>query len=232
MESARSSGKAGTRLPDARIERTSILLLRHAHTDAVGRYLAGRAPGVPLSPQGRAQAQLLRDALDGTSIDAIFSSPLERAVHTALPLAVGRGLEVLIDDDLLEADFGDWTGRTFAELERLPEWRRYNRERSTAQVPRGEAPAALTRRIVTAVERIAALHPGGRIVAVTHAETIRAAVVHYRGLSLDRFVEIEIEPASMTTVLVGRGTAHVESVNVVPHLHTHKARLVRPLQGK
>lgn len=211
MESPRPAARARTPGPDARVaaSNTVLLLIRHAHTDAVGVYLAGRTHDVRLSPLGRAQAARLAHALRRTSLDAIYSSPLTRAIDTARAIAAGRNLRVRVADDLNEVDFGQWSGRAFADLESRPEWQTYNAARSWAPVPGGEDAAALTARTIAALDRIHAAHPGDTVAVVSHAEVIRAAVLHWRGLSWHRFWEVEIAPASVTTVVVGDGKVTV-----------------------
>ena len=180
----------------------TALLVRHAHTDAVGRYLAGRRPGLSLNEEGRTQLVSLRARLADLPLDAIYSSPLERAIETAAAIARGRGLAIYERDDLQEVDFGDWTGRTFDELAPLSAWQTYNRARASAEIPGGESPRALTARICGALEQIRRMHPCGTVAIVSHAEPIRAAVLAYRGLSLDLFHTTEIEPASITTLRI------------------------------
>ena len=180
----------------------TALLVRHAQTDAVGRYLAGRRAGVSLNAEGRSQLAALRARLADVPLDAIYSSPLERALETAAAIARGSGLAIYERDDLQEVDFGEWTGRTFTELAASPAWQAYNRARASAEIPGGESPRALTARICGALEQIRRLHPGGTVAIVSHAEPIRALVLACRGLSLDVFHATEIEPASITTLRI------------------------------
>lgn len=184
---------------------TTILLIRHGHTDAIGRRLVGRLPGVGLTDQGRQQASVLAAQLRDEPIAAIYASPLERAVQTAAPLADALGMPVHVCEALVEVDFGGWTGLTFDELEGRDDWRRFNTERSRAPVPGGEAAAAVQARIVGALERLRARHPSATIAVVSHADVIRAALLHYRGWSLDLFHRIEIAPASISMVRFGDG---------------------------
>ena len=194
-------------------DETTILLIRHGHTDAIGHRLVGRSPGVHLTDTGRAQAARLPDLLRSRTIARLFSSPLERARETAEPLARARELEVTIDDALTEVDFGAWTGMTFDELARLPEWARFNARRSVAEVPGGERPVDVQARIVSALDRLRAQHPGQTVAAVSHADVIRAAVLHYAGTSLDMVHRIEISPASVTGIALGGRAPRLLFVN-------------------
>ena len=181
---------------------TIALLIRHAHTDVLGRRLVGRLPGIPLSEQGRGEVERLTATLD-MPFAAVYSSPLERAVNTARPLAATRNLQVQRRDDLDEVDFGLWTGLSFGELALLPAWQEFNQHRSTAAVPGGESARDVQARIVAALNFLRARHEGQTFAVVSHADVIRSAVLRYAGLSLDLFHTIEIEPASVTAVELG-----------------------------
>ena len=190
-----------------------VLLVRHAHTDAVGRIIAGRAPGVPLSDAGRAQADHLGRALAVVPLAAIYTSPLERAVETARAIARYHSAPVREDPALQEVDFGDWTGLTLSELDDIEGWRAFNTHRATAIIPGGEAPQTVQQRIVAAIDRLAAAHPGTTIALVSHGDVIRSAVLHVAGSSLDLYHRFEISPASITAVEVAGPSLRLLCVN-------------------
>jgi probable phosphomutase (TIGR03848 family) len=179
---------------------TRLLLIRHAHHDYLGRAIAGRLAGVSISAQGRAEAAALTERLAGAGIAAIYSSPLERARQTAEPLARRLGLRIEICQPLSELDFGDWTGRTMAELEADPAWRRFNTQRAATRPPGGELMLEVQARMVAELERIRRLHPDASVAVVSHGDVIRAAVLHYAGIPLDFYSRIEIYPASISII--------------------------------
>ena len=115
---------------------TTLLLIRHGMTDAVGRRIVGWMPGVGLNDIGEHQAALLGRELRGMKLDAVISSPLERAALTALAIARPQGLEVEYREGLGEVRFGDWTGKTLAELEAD--------ERKKLEAAKGKLNAALS----------------------------------------------------------------------------------------
>ena len=199
-----------------RSEATSILLIRHGHTEAIGRRLVGRLPGWHLTEEGREQASHLVETLRGQPIARIYSSPLERARETAEPLARARGIDVVGDEGLIEVEFGAWTGRTFDELAHSPEWDRFNKNRATANIPGGEGVAAVQARIVATLERLTSAHRGQTIAAVSHADVIRAAVLYYAGAPLDMVHRIEIGLASISAVALGDGEPRIAFVNHRP----------------
>lgn len=191
----------------------AVLLVRHAHTAVLGLRLTGRLPGVALTMTGRAQAQRLAARLREAPLAAIYSSPMERALETARPLAEARGLAIVECPNLTEIDFGEWTGQTFEVLDRLPGWRRFNAERGSAEVPGGETALDVQRRAVEAVQAIAARHEGETVVAVTHGDIIRSVLLHYAGKPLDRIADFEISPASITALSITPALTRILYIN-------------------
>ena len=180
--------------------RATVLLIRHAATDALGRWLPGRSLGLGLNQCGRAQAERLRNRLSPLNLAAIYSSPLERAIETAEPLARDRGLRVEPLMELIEIDFGSWTGARFEDLAEDPHWVRFNRHRSMAAVPGGERAADAQARIARAIDEVAVRHRNQTIAFVTHADVIRLAILHIAGAPIDFIHRFEISPASITAV--------------------------------
>ena len=138
---------------------TVLLLVRHGHTDAAGKRLTGWAPGVRLNDRGREEAARLVTRLEGVPINAIYSSPLERCRETAAPLARDRGLPVAIRRDLLEVNYGDWTGRTISQLSRTKLWRTVQRTPSAVRFPGGESLLEVQARAASQASEIAAGTP-------------------------------------------------------------------------
>ena len=151
---------------------TTLILARHGETDwnRDGRFQGHADP--PLNDRGREQARCLADMLAEVRLEAIYSSDLRRAHETALVVATQQGLEVFVDPDLRERDVGEWSGLTLPEIEeRFPdELRRFRKE----GVSVGETREALTERVVAAARRIAAAHPSGRVLVVTHGGALRS----------------------------------------------------------
>src|SRR2546421_254069 len=117
---------------------TLVLFVRHGQTPTTGQLLPGRAPGLHLADVGKAQAQAIAEALTALArIDAVYSSPLERARETAAPIAAARGLKVQVDRGLLELDVGDWTGEELAKVRKTREWNVVQRYPSGFRFPSG-----------------------------------------------------------------------------------------------
>jgi probable phosphomutase (TIGR03848 family) len=189
-----------------------LLLIRHALTDVTGKRLYGRTPGFHLSERGREQADRLAGRLRDMPLAAVYSSPMERCVETARPVATGRGLDVATVPDLTEVDAGRLTGRTFAMLRRSAQWRRVH-EDSAARFPDGESLAEVQHRVVAALERIAADHRRDVVAVVSHGDPIKVALAHFAGVHLDLFRRLEVGAASLSAVQLGNGPPHVVRVN-------------------
>ena len=193
---------------------TIILLVRHGLTPTTGKLLPGRAAGLHLSDEGRAQAERAAERIAQLDkVDAIYASPLERARETAAPIAAARKLRVQVDKGLLECDFGDWTGAELKALMKLPEWNTVQRAPSTFTFPNGESFTAMQNRIVGTIDRLRAKHPGGVVVCVSHADPIKAAVAHAMGTHIDLFQRIVISTCSVSAIAYGMGAPVVLTVN-------------------
>jgi probable phosphoglycerate mutase len=193
---------------------TTVLLVRHGTTPSTGKVLPGRAPGLHLSDEGQRQAAAVAERLATLPrIDALYSSPLERARETAAPLARALGRRVTIERGLPECDFGDWTGAELKALMKLPEWTTVQRYPSGFRFPGGESFAEMQTRIVGAVQRLCERHPGGVVAAFSHADPIKAAVAHAMGTHLDLFQRIVISTCSVTAITYGASGPVVLTVN-------------------
>ncbi len=192
---------------------TMLLLVRHAAHDTVDRVLCGRAPGVHLGALGLAQAGRLGRRLRRDRPAALFTSPQPRAAETAAEIAPALGLDPESCAALDEIDFGEWTGRSFAALETDRRWRAWNASRATARAPGGEAMQDAAARILAWTGALPARHAGRNVVAVTHAEVIRAAIACHLGLSLDALWRIEVAPASVSAIELWEGGGRVRLVN-------------------
>lgn len=192
---------------------TTFLLIRHAETDTAGNTITGRLPGVHLNANGKRQAELLASALSPAPLKAIYASPLERAQETAAPLAKAKHLNILTCEEASEVDFGEWTGKTWRELEALPAWRRFNTLRSTTPAPGGELMLDVQARIVRTLEMLRHRHPDQEIAIVSHGDIIRSAVAHYAGIPIDLFDRIEISTASITVMTLDEQRARFLTIN-------------------
>jgi probable phosphoglycerate mutase len=196
---------------------TILLLIRHGENDYVGKRLAGRRPDVHLNDRGRQQAQSLAQALCQAPIKAIYSSPLDRTMETAEPLARELGLTIQPRDGLMEIDFGGWVGKTMGQMRRTNLWKLVQNQPSQARFPEGESFSEAQERLSTELTAIAAAHQPDQMVACfSHSDAIKLAVAHFIGLPLDKFQRLGISTASITVlVLPAEGDPHLANLNQV-----------------
>ena len=192
---------------------TNFFLIRHAACKGVGHTLWGRTPGICLNEKGETQAQRLAERFQNIKLDAIYSSPLERAVQTATAIARPMNLEVKQSAAANEINFGEWTGKTFDELQTDERWRRFNSHRSRTMVPGGESFLEVQNRIVKEIEELALHYGKAQVAIVSHADVIRAAVAHFAAIPIDMIERFEISPCSVSVVAVDLDSAKLLTVN-------------------
>ncbi len=181
---------------------TLVLFVRHGQTPSTGASLPGRAPGLHLAEQGLIQAEAAAARISAVgSVAAVYASPMERTRETAQPIARAHKLRVRQAKGLIECDFGTWTGRKLAQLRKLESWRTVQRYPSGFRFPGGESFTEMQARAMDATLQLVADHPGETIVAVSHADVIKAVVAAAAGTHLDLFQRIVISPCSITAIL-------------------------------
>ncbi len=198
---------------------TYILLIRHGENEWVssGR-LAGRTAGVHLNDKGRQQSAALVAFLQRQPIHAIYSSPLERCMETAQPLAEARGIAVQSEHAVIEVDYGEWMGRDLKDLTKLSEWSLVQHYPSTFHFPGGESLRTVQQRAIGAMERIYAAHPNQIVAVFSHGDVIRTLLAHYTGTALDLFQRVQISTGSVSAVAQFGNHPVVLSVNVLPEM--------------
>lgn len=202
---------------------TTVLLIRHGMTPTTGKELPGRAPGLGLAEAGVTQAKRVGEQLADLQeqagdrprrrIAAIYASPLERTQETASAIGDAVGVAVQPHEGLIELDIGDWTGMALDEAIKRPEWRYVQTSPSTFRFPGGESFFEMQTRIIGAVDQICADHPGETVVAVSHADPIRAFVGYAMGAHLDLFQRVMVSPCSVTAIAYSVAGPMVLTVN-------------------
>lgn len=183
---------------------TILLLIRHASNDYLkeGR-LAGRTPGVHINAQGQREADELARRTAHVPLEAIYSSPLERAQDTANAIAQCHRLPVEVVPGLTETHAGDWTGRKISEINNTDTWKQIQTQPVGVALPGGgESVDQVQARMVGAIEAIRRKHPDGVIAVVSHADPLKSVVAHYTGTDLNHFQRFQISPASVTVLSV------------------------------
>lgn len=194
---------------------TTFFLIRHAQCDGVGHVLWGRTQDVHLNEDGVSAACLLAQRITQHRLDAIYSSPLERAVETAEKIARRSGIDTVnISESLNELDFGEWTGETVESLENDPVWRNFNTVRSDTPIPGGESIHDAQSRVVDELKQLSAKHENGNVAVVSHADVIKVALAYFVGLDVDKLDQIDIAPCSVTLLRLDGTHADARAVNL------------------
>lgn len=196
-----------------------LLLIRHGENEYVktGK-LAGRLPGINLNEKGQKQAQALGEALKDVPIKAVYSSPLERAMQTAQPIAESHGLTIVQEPDLMDTHVGRWEGKSLKMLRLTNLWKIVQGAPSRFRFPEGESFLEAQARYVTALERIAGRHnkPRDILAVVFHADPIKLAVAHFLGMPLDHFQRLSCDTGSVTALFIGAMSANLMKYNQRP----------------
>jgi probable phosphomutase (TIGR03848 family) len=199
----------------------TVILVRHGRTTAnASGVLAGRTPGVRLDAIGRDQAVRAAGRIAAVPLVGVVSSPLERCRQTAraiLDRQEGAPASSL-ERGITECDYGEWQGRTLAELAKEPLWSVVQSQPSAAVFPGGESMAGMQSRAVAAVRRLDAEfereHGAGAVwVAVSHGDIIKSLLADALGMHLDLFQRIAVAPASISIIRYGTSRPEVVATN-------------------
>ncbi|QNI07555.1 bifunctional RNase H/acid phosphatase [Mycobacterium kubicae] len=216
IESPKAPGWTG-----ARGTPTRLLLLRHGQTElSAQRRYSGR--GNPeLTDVGRRQAELAaRYLAERGGIAAVVSSPLQRAYDTATAAARALGLEVTVDDDLIETDFGAWEGLTFTEAsERDPQLHRRWLRDTTATPPGGESFENVLGRVRRGLDRIVEAHDGKTVLVVSHVTPIKMLLRMALDVGPEVLYRLHLDLASLSIAeFYPDGASSVRLVNQTAYL--------------
>ena len=198
-----------------------VILVRHGDNEFVKKnLLAGRLPGVHLNDKGLHQAQQLAIYLSQAKLAGVYSSPLERTMETAKPIAQAHNLEAIPKSGLLEMDYGDWQGKSLKRLRRRKLWKTIQDKPSLAKFPRGGTFIEAQLRIVNEIKALCKAHKTKDVITcVSHSDMIKLAVAYYVNLHLDQFQRLVVQPGSLTTLHISSCSIQLINMNVVPDTH-------------
>ncbi len=213
-------------------EKTVLVLVRHGATPTTGKVLPGRAKGLHLSDKGVEEAKIAGEALaaflenlsNRFSLGAIYSSPMERARETALivtkAISAGRSEAVkpVIDRNLIECDFGDWTGQSLASLAKLEQWKQIYVNPGNFRFPSGESFMELQSRMIDALRKYRLEHRGSIVIALSHADPIKAALCDAMGTHISSIHKITVGTACISIISYLDEMPNVNCINVTGNL--------------
>jgi ribonuclease H / adenosylcobalamin/alpha-ribazole phosphatase len=190
-------------------------LIRHGEHDWLKRGIAGRISGVRLNAHGKQQAENIAVRLAPVKFDAIISSPMERAIETAEPLARAKETKITIAPEITELDFGEWNGSIFEKLNSDPRWTEWNRNRSVVRMPSGELMSEVQARVVGFLERLHSQNSNGTFALFSHGDSIRAAICYWTATPLDLLPRLEIEPGSISVLRLTAEGPRIVTLNMM-----------------
>jgi broad specificity phosphatase PhoE len=174
--------------------------------------LCGRMRGVHLNGRGLNEAETLAWRLaPSLQTSVIFTSPMERAIETAAPLARCLRVNLRVTPAFNECDFGDWTGLSFATLDSRRDWKDFNERRCIANAPLGESLFDVQCRAVTAVKDLIETSSEPDVVVFTHADVIRSALCFFTAMPLQSYLRYSAEPASFRVLENASGALRLAS---------------------
>ena len=193
---------------------TIILLISHGENDALGKFLVGRTPGIHLNDIGIQQAEDIANVLAPLPVKAVYSSPMERTIETAEPLAKAKNLPVYLSESLNEFDYGEWQGKTFEQLRQQKLWESVITNPAQTRFPGGESFPCVHDRISKEIDRLAGVFDSDDVVACfSHGDIIRLAVAYYLNIPINHFQRLVISTASITALHFGGKYPHMICVN-------------------
>ncbi len=204
------------------MQTTRLYLVRHGQVEGHETKRYNGQGNVPLTTLGKEQSARVRDCLNGVSLDAVYSSDLERSYHCAQLIAATNSLDVVVNKALRELNIGDWEGRTWAELqETYPEdWQARLHNLVNFRVPGGESLQDAAERIRPVIKELVEKHRGGTVALVAHGGVNRIVLLDAIGTTLDRAFSIEQDYGCLniidylsdghSVVRLLNGTAHQE----------------------
>jgi broad specificity phosphatase PhoE len=165
-----------------------------------------------------AEAQALAERLASSPLAAVYSSPLDRTLETAGPIAALHGVQVQTMQALAETDCGTWTGGSIEELSQTDLWRQIQLTPSCVRFPGGESMTEVQARMVGAVAELRALHPGQLIAVISHSDPIKLLLAFHAGIHMDMFQRLAIDPASISELEFGSVRPRLARCNDCGHL--------------
>ena len=194
---------------------TTILLIRHGENDFLGKYLPGHLAFIHLNEAGKAQAFLVADSLKNIPITSIVSSPLERAVETAEPLAKMLGLTIDLEPGFIEMNTGAWTGKNFPEIKKDPLWEKLRSDPENYGFPEGEGFGAAQQRLWATLQQVVEKQPEHAIVAIfSHSDCIKLMLTSAMDVPLKRYYSFGVDTASMSVLVFRKNRIYLDGQNL------------------
>ena len=193
-----------------------IIFLRHAQAENnVDRVLAGRREGIPLTKKGVQQAKKIASFLTPLKISVIYSSPIERALHTAKIMADKLDVNYRIDQRITEIEMGNFSGMNYEDMfaKYGNVFLRFYQNDPVIEKNGVETFSNVKKRVLEMVNHCSAIHEGKNVLLVTHMDPIKAIISSITQLRPESLYELIIRNASLTIVKKEQGNFSLVSIN-------------------
>lgn len=199
---------------------TTFLLIRHGHTSQTETGKLYSDPASTLTDKGQAQAQAIAQWLPAEAPEVLLTSPSLRVRATADAIGQCSGAQPIILTDLFEWQVGDWEGRSYYQIkkEEPDAYAAWSKDPIRHAPPNGESIEQLCERAIVQIQVIQAQYAGKKVALVSHAEVIRAILVHALGMPVDNFWRLNVPTASVTKVDFSPSFATVHYLALRPEL--------------
>ncbi|MGH2769074.1 MAG: histidine phosphatase family protein, partial [Actinomycetota bacterium] len=181
-----------------------------------------------LSEEGKLQAEGLAERLAVFRLKGVYSSPLERCLETAGPVAARQRLPLGLVEELGEIHYGDWQGKPYNQLYRMKRWSELQARPADFRFPNGETIREAQNRAMRAIEGVSAKHARGAVLVVSHADLIRLIIAGYLGLGIDLYQRISVGVASVSAIVLGDRVPRLLRMGDTGSLNDLAARLKIP----
>jgi probable phosphoglycerate mutase len=190
-----------------------VYLLRHAQSVANTKgILAGQDDSVELSKDGFKQSKELANYLQTLKVSQVYCSPLTRCIQTITPfMKANPKIEFHIEPELIEMNYGDWSGKKLRTLSKDKRWKNVQKKPSTFTFPQGESFKQMRRRVEGLIRDLSA-QKGPRLL-VTHGDIIKMILAASLGLPIDKFQSFVAEPASISAISIGKSSNSIIQSN-------------------
>jgi len=190
-----------------------VYLLRHAQSVANTKgILAGQDDSVELSKDGFKHSKELANYLQTLKVSQVYCSPLTRCIQTITPfMKANPKIEFQIEPELIEMNYGDWSGKKLRTLSKDKRWKNVQNKPSTFTFPQGESFRQMRRRVEGLIKDLSAQK--GPILLVTHGDIIKMFLAASLGLPIDKFQSFVAEPASISAISLGKSSNSVIQSN-------------------
>ena len=195
-----------------------VILVRHGESTANEKSLLTGRTDSGLTTQGLKQANAVAKFLyrQGWSIDALYSSPLKRALQTAGCISRREKLTIEESELLLETNFGAWEGNVREELKRFPQWETYARDPFHFQFPEGESPQDVCARVGSFMKLLRRSNDWSTAVVVSHYTPIAFFILHILGIEEGNRAPFALDNASITLIWMSDSSGYIENLNCTP----------------